>query len=52
MLGYNCGSTNTQATTKDGKQRYKQIFSKVMQNLGYNCGSTNTQATTKDEKQR
>ena len=32
VLDYNCGSSNTQATTKDGKRRYKQIFSKVMQN--------------------
>ena len=28
---YNCGSSNIQATTKDGKQRHKQFFSKVMQ---------------------
>ena len=32
VLDYNCGSSNTQATTKDGNRRYKQIFSKVMQN--------------------
>ena len=32
VLYYNCGSSNTQATTKDGKRRYKQIFSKVTQN--------------------
>ena len=32
VLDYNCGSNNTQATTKDGKRRYKQIFSKVTQN--------------------
>ena len=32
MLDYNCGSSNTQATTKDGKRRYKQMFSKVTQN--------------------
>ena len=32
VLDYNCGSSNTQATTKDGKRRYKQIFSKVTQN--------------------
>ena len=32
VLDYNCGSNNTRATTKDGKQRYKQIFSKVTQN--------------------
>ena len=32
VLNYNCGSNNTQATTKDGKRRYKQIFSKVTQN--------------------
>ena len=32
VLDYNCGSSNTQATTKDGKCRYKQIFSKVTQN--------------------
>ena len=31
VLDYNCGSNNTQATTKDGKRRYKQIFSKVTQ---------------------
>ena len=31
VLDYNCGSSNTQATTKNGNQRYKQIFSKVMQ---------------------
>ena len=28
----NGGSNNTQATTKDGERRCKQIFSKVMQN--------------------
>ena len=28
VLDYNCGSCSTQAETKDGKQRYKQIFSK------------------------
>ena len=32
MLDYNCGSNNTQIATKDGKRRYKQIFSKVTQN--------------------
>ena len=32
VLDYNCGSSNTQATTKEGKQRYKEIFSKVTQN--------------------
>ena len=32
VLDYNCGSSNTQATAKDGKRRYKQIFSKVTQN--------------------
>ena len=32
MLDYNCGSNNTQVATKDGKRRYKQIFSKVTQN--------------------
>ena len=32
VLDYNCGSNNTQATAKDGKKRYKQIFSKVAQN--------------------
>ena len=32
VLNYNCGSNNTQTTTKDGKQRYKQIFSKVTEN--------------------
>ena len=31
VLDYNCGSNNTQTTAKDGKQRYKQIFSEVMQ---------------------
>ena len=31
VLDYNCGSNNTQITAKDGKQRYKQIFSEVMQ---------------------
>ena len=31
VLDYNCGSNNTQATIKDGKWRYKQIFPKVMQ---------------------
>ena len=31
VLDYNCGLSNTQTTTKDGKQRYKQIFSKVTQ---------------------
>ena len=31
MLDYNCGSSNTQATAKDVKQRYKQIVSKVTQ---------------------
>ena len=30
VLYYNCGSSNTQATTKDGKQRYKIFFSKGM----------------------
>ena len=29
MLGYNCGSINTNATTKDGEHRYKQFFSKL-----------------------
>ena len=29
VLDYNCGSSNTQTTTKDGKQRYKKFFSKV-----------------------
>ena len=32
VLDYNCGSNNTQATTKDGERRYKHIFSKVTQN--------------------
>ena len=32
VLDYNCGSSNTQATTKDGKCRYREIFSKVTQN--------------------
>ena len=32
VLDYNCGLSNTQATTKDGKRRYRQIFSKMMQN--------------------
>ena len=32
VLDYNCGSSNTQATTKDGKRRYRQMFSTVMQN--------------------
>ena len=32
VLDYNCGSSNTQATTKEGNQRYKEIFSKVTQN--------------------
>ena len=32
VLDYNCGSNNTQATTKAGKGRYTQIFSKVTQN--------------------
>ena len=32
MLDYNCGWNNTQIATKDGKRRYKQIFSKVTQN--------------------
>ena len=32
VLDYNCGSNNTQATAKDGKRRYKQMFSKVTQN--------------------
>ena len=32
VLDYNCGSNNIQVTTKDGKRRYKHIFSKVMQN--------------------
>ena len=31
VLDYNYGSNNTQATTKDGKRRYKQIFFKVTQ---------------------
>ena len=30
-VDYNCGSNNTQAKIKDGKQRYKQFFSKVTQ---------------------
>ena len=32
VLDYNCGSNNTQATTKDGERRYKHIFSKMTQN--------------------
>ena len=32
VLDYNYGSNNTQATAKDGKRRYKQIFFKVTQN--------------------
>ena len=32
VLDYHCGSSNTQAATKDRKRRYKQIFSKVTQN--------------------
>ena len=32
VLDYNCGSNNTQATTKDGERRYKYIFSKMTQN--------------------
>ena len=32
VLDYNCGSNNTQATTKDGERRYKHIFSKMAQN--------------------
>ena len=31
VLDYNCGSSNTQTTIKDGKQRHKQIFSKLTQ---------------------
>lgn len=29
MLGYHCGSINTNTTTKDGEHRYKQFFSKL-----------------------
>ena len=32
VLDCNCGSNNSQATTKDGERRYKHIFSKVTQN--------------------
>ena len=31
---YNCGSSHTQATTKYGKHRHKQILSKVTLKLG------------------
>ena len=32
VLDYNCGSSNTQATKKDKKRKYKQFFSKLTQN--------------------